>query len=91
MIVAMIVAMDRAGRLVIPKSIREQAALQPGMQLDIRVRDGCIEIEPAPLAVKLVRRGGFLVAVPLRPVPVLKAQTVEQTRERLRRERERGE
>jgi AbrB family looped-hinge helix DNA binding protein len=37
---------DAAGRLVIPKQIGEKASLKPGMALDVRVRDGVIEIEP---------------------------------------------
>jgi AbrB family looped-hinge helix DNA binding protein len=32
--------MDDAGRLVIPKSIRQQAGLKPGLPLDIRWIDG---------------------------------------------------
>ncbi len=78
---------DRAGRLVIPKEIRQEAGLRPGMLLDVRWRAGRIEIEPAPLPVKLVRKGRLLVAVPARGVSALAADTVEQTRKRLRRER----
>lgn len=50
-----------------------------------------VAMDPAPLAVKLVRRGGFLVAVPVQPIPVLKAHIVEQTRARLRLDRERDQ
>jgi len=55
---------DRAGRLVLPKPIREAAGISPGSELTIRVADGRIEIEPAPLEVKLVKRGNLTVAVP---------------------------
>lgn len=78
---------DSAGRLVIPKGIREEAGLKPGMDLEIRWHEGRIEIEPAPLPVKLVRKGRLLVAVPERDVEPLTEQIVEQTRETLRRER----
>ncbi|MPZ16193.1 MAG: antitoxin, partial [Chloroflexi bacterium] len=44
---------DSAGRLVIPSSVRRQAGLRPGMPLDLRYRDGVIEVEPAPLPVRL--------------------------------------
>jgi AbrB family looped-hinge helix DNA binding protein len=47
---------DSAGRLVVPKEVRQQAQLEPGMPLEIRYREGCIEIEPAPLEVDLRRR-----------------------------------
>ncbi len=78
---------DHAGRLVIPKQIRQEAGLRPGVPLDVRWRDGRIEIEPSPLAVKLVRKGKLLVAVPDKSVGVLTAETVERTRRALRRER----
>jgi AbrB family looped-hinge helix DNA binding protein len=78
---------DSAGRLVIPKDIRQQAGLRPGMPLDVRVRDGRIEIEPAPLKVKLEKRGRLLVAVPQEPVRPLLHETIEETRRKLRRER----
>lgn len=82
---------DRAGRLVIPKEVRHEAGLRPGMLLDVRWRAGRIEIEPAPLPVKLVRKGRLLVAVPAKGVKALTADTVERTRERLRKERGSGE
>lgn len=78
---------DSAGRLVIPKGIRESAGIKAGMDLEIRWREGRIEIEPAPLPVKLVRKGRLLVAVPQRTVEPLTGEIVEQTREALRRER----
>jgi len=57
------------------------------MPLEVRWREGRIEIEPEPLRVKLVRRGRLLVAVPEVPVPALDLETVERTRRVLRRER----
>lgn len=76
----MITTIDQAGRLVIPREIRREAALEPGTPLDIRVRDGVVEIEPQPLAVTLERRGRLLVAKPSVKVPTLAASTVERTR-----------
>jgi AbrB family looped-hinge helix DNA binding protein len=79
---------DAAGRLVIPKEIRREAGLRPGMPLAVRWRGGRIEIEPRPLPVKLVRRGKLLVAIPAEARPeTLTAETVERTRRALRRER----
>lgn len=78
---------DAAGRLVIPQQIRREAGLTPGMPLDIRVRDGRIEIEPEPVPVKLVSRGRLLVAVPQGAVSPLRPETVERTRRTLRRNR----
>ena len=79
--------MDRAGRLVIPKEIRREARLVPGSPLDVRWRDGRIEIEPAPAAVRLQRRGRLLVAVPQKKVAPLTPESVEQTRARLLEDR----
>lgn len=83
----MTITMDAAGRLVIPKEARSLAGLEPGMPLDIRVRDGRIEIEPAPLEVTVQKRRGFHVAVPKMSAPTLPADAVERTRRTLRRER----
>ena len=78
---------DPAGRLVIPKDIRREAGLEPGVPLDIRFREGRIEIEPSPLPVTLVRKGKLLVATPETDVVNLTEDTVEQTRRAIRRGR----
>ena len=69
---------DAAGRMVIPKEIRREAGLQPGMPLEVRWREGRIEIEPASLPVKLVRKGRLLVAVPQKAVIPLTTETVDR-------------
>ena len=79
-------SIDAAGRLVIPKAICREAGLRPGVPLEIRWEDGRIEIEPAPLPVKLVRRGRLLVAQPQGGPGRLDQVTVEKTRRALRRE-----
>ena len=48
MICSMKTSIDSAGRLVLPKAIRDEANLQPGDPLEVTFRDGRIEIEPAP-------------------------------------------
>jgi AbrB family looped-hinge helix DNA binding protein len=74
------ITMDSAGRLVIPKKIRLEAGLQPGAVLDISCRDGQIEIQPASMRLRFVRRGPFVVAVPKkRHIEALTAETVERT------------
>ncbi len=76
--------MDQAGRLVVPKAIREASRLAPGTRLRFRVRDGRIEIEPVPLEVSLERRGSVVVAVPQKGQAVLTAAEVEETTASLR-------
>lgn len=53
---------DAAGRVVIPKQLRQAAGLQPGQELEIIESDGRIEIEPVPAPMVLVERDGFLAA-----------------------------
>ena len=74
---------DTAGRLVIPKELRREAGLQPGTELEIRWRQGLIEIEPAPFPVKLKKRGRFLVAMPDQPISQLTSKTVKRARRQL--------
>ena len=77
----MITTIDSAGRLVIPGAIRREAALEPGVQLDVRFRDGIIEIEPHPLSVTFETRGRLLVARPKVKVRPLGNAAVERTRQ----------
>jgi AbrB family looped-hinge helix DNA binding protein len=78
-------AIDSAGRIVIPKALRERLGLEPGRVVDIRERDGRIEIEPAPTPMTLVRRRGGPVAVPESPLPPLTDEIVRATIEGTRR------
>jgi len=81
--------MDAAGRLVIPREVRRAAGLAPGVPLEVRWRDGRIEIEPAPVPVRMQHRGPWLVAVPdaEQPARELTSEAVEQTRRALEDER----
>lgn len=76
--------MDGAGRLVVPKALRDALGLHGGEELEARVRDGRLEIEPVPTPMRLERRGGGLVAVPEVEVPVLTAERVRETLEHTR-------
>ena len=81
---------DHAGRLVIPKDIRREAGIKPGMPLEVRWEKGAIAITPAPLEVKLQRKGRLLVAIPVKETPRLSADTVERSRKAIRKERSGG-
>ena len=74
---------DKAGRLVVPKSIREASRFYPGTRVRFRVRDGRIEIEPVPLEVSLERHGSNMIAVP-REGPEFTAAEVDETTANLR-------
>ena len=76
---------DAAGRVVIPKSIRDSLGLTGGQKIEIRERDGAIEIEPAATPMRLEKRDGHLVAVPEHELPVLTDEFVRATLEKVRR------
>jgi AbrB family looped-hinge helix DNA binding protein len=77
--------MDSAGRLVIPSDIRREAGLEPNTPLEVRWRDGVIEIEPEPLEVEVVRRGRLVVATSRSTVAPLRTAAVERVRRSVRR------
>lgn len=81
----MITTIDSAGRIVVPKALREALDLKPGQPLEIRAGDGRLEIDIAPTPVDLKKRGKGVVAVPRAELPKLTAEKVRETLERIRR------
>jgi len=79
---------DHAGRVVIPKAVRESAGLKPGAPLEIAYRDGKVEIEPVRKPAKLVRRSGLLVAAPPPGTPKVTGEQVLETMRDLRERRQ---
>jgi AbrB family looped-hinge helix DNA binding protein len=55
---------DKAGRVVIPASIRDRAGLAPGTMLEITVDEFGVRLEPVAPGPKLVRVGRRMVARP---------------------------
>lgn len=84
-IYAMRTTIDAAGRIVVPKPLRQVLDLKPGQALEIRAGDGRLEIEIAATPMTLKRRGKSLVAVPETDLPTLTAAEVRETLERIRR------
>ena len=78
-------AIDTAGRLVIPKAIRDRLGLTGGQVVEIQERDGKIEIEAAPTPMTLVDHEEGPVAVPEKELPPLTDDIVRATIERTRR------
>jgi AbrB family looped-hinge helix DNA binding protein len=85
MIPAMRVAIDRLGRVVVPKPIRDKLRLSGGEQLEIEERDGVIELRPAATAVELVETPQGPVAEPVEEVPPLDEELVRDVLEQARR------
>lgn len=70
---------------MIPKPLRDELGLRGGEEIEVTVRDGRVEIEPAPTPMNLVRRKGALVAEPEASLPPLTAAEVREALERARR------
>ena len=82
---AMKATIDAAGRIVVPKPLRQALGLKAGQPLEIRAGDGRLEIEISPTPVQLRKRGKGVVAVPDAELPALTAEQVRDTLERVRR------
>ena len=78
-------AIDSAGRVIVPKALRDELGLAPGRELEILARDGVLVIEPLPTPVSLVRRGKKLVARPSTQLPKLTQVAVRAALEGSRR------
>ena len=76
---------DGAGRIVVPKALRDELHLEGGTALEIRVNDGRLEIEPLATPMRLVRRGKGLVATTEKQLPPIDADDVRAVVESLRR------
>jgi AbrB family looped-hinge helix DNA binding protein len=58
----MTVAMDKFGRILIPKKMREELHLHPGEPLDLEIENGTLRVSIAPQNVELRKMGHILVA-----------------------------
>jgi len=75
---------DGAGRIVIPKALRQRLGLEGGETLEVRERDGVIELEPAATPMSLVEDEDGVAAVPDEELPPLTDDLVRATIERTR-------
>lgn len=76
---------DPAGRIVVPKAIRDRLGLHGGQDVDITERNGTIEITPAVAAVTLVEADGVVVGVASEDLPPLTDEDVRRALEDARR------
>lgn len=56
-----IVSIDGAGRVVLPKKVREQLNLRAGSQLELAAHSASLELKPLELAPGLVREDGLWI------------------------------
>lgn len=83
----MTLRVDSAGRLLLPKALRERAGLVPGAPVEVTVTEGRIEMKPAEAPIRLVHEGGLTVAVADADSPPLTEAEVTAIREELRTRR----
>lgn len=82
---AMNTTIDGAGRIVVPKALRQALGLTPGQTLEIRSNDGRLEIEVPHTPMQLKKRGKGVVAIPDVELPCLTADQVRETLQDVRR------
>ena len=78
------IQIDKAGRVVLPKPLREQCNLLPGDKLHLSVEGNGFRLEPTDGGGRLVRKGSVLVFTVGFPEPITTAQVnelIEQDRE----------
>lgn len=81
------ITIDAAGRIVIPKALRDAIGIPPGGTLVATLRHGRIELEVPPVEVRVERRGRVWIALPDAPTPPLRTADVQATLDTLRTER----
>lgn len=81
----MITTIDRGGRVVVPKGMRDQLGLAPGATVEVVLLDGAVVVRPAGPAMRLAKRGAGVVAQPEGRLPALTAAAVREALESTRR------
>ena len=79
-----IITIDRVGRVVIPKEIRDEAGIEAGTPLQVSCREGQIVIEPQRRPIRIEKRGRLQVAVPVERGEPLTRTAVREAQARTR-------
>lgn len=78
------VAIDGVGRLVVPKSLRDELGIDGPADLELTAADGRLELTVADVPARVEERDGFSVIVtdePMEPLSVAQTRAaVERTR-----------
>lgn len=77
--------MDAAGRVVIPKALREAIGLGDGGEVDIELTDGALIVTPPTVSKRVVDRNGRATIVPDEDVPPLTDDVVRDVLDLIRR------
>ena len=81
----MTTTIDKAGRVIVPKAMRDELGLTGGTEVEIGLVDGRVDIAPVASHIRLERKRGRLVAASDRDMPALTADDVRALLEELRR------
>lgn len=76
---------DGAGRVVIPKRVRDEAGLAAGAEVEVGFRDGRIEIEPAAVEMHVHEEARGATIEAAIEVPLLTSAEVRSVLDRVRR------
>lgn len=87
MVNGMRTTIDKAGRIVVPKVVRDAMGLAPGRRVDIVFTDGRLEISATPVELEMTTVDGLPVLQALEELPPLSADAVRETQESIRAER----
>jgi AbrB family looped-hinge helix DNA binding protein len=74
-----VIHIDKAGRVALPKPLRDQLNLVPGDQLRATVEGNSVRLEPTAHAGTLIREGRMLVVAPTGQ-PLTSAEVEEMIR-----------
>jgi AbrB family looped-hinge helix DNA binding protein len=76
---------DRAGRIVVPKTLRDALGLTGGQEVELSAHGGNLEIRVAPTSMRLESKAGHVVAVADAELPPLTVELVRDALEQSRR------
>ncbi len=79
------VAIDSVGRLVIPKTLRDELGVDGPTDLELTASDGRLELTVADVPARVEERDGFPVIVTDQPMQPMSAEETRTAVERVRR------
>lgn len=75
------VTIDKAGRLVVPKPMRDALHLKPGAELEIQQEGDAITLRPPQTSPLLIRKNGMWLLQCSEPLHVSSVDLIAQNRE----------
>jgi bifunctional DNA-binding transcriptional regulator/antitoxin component of YhaV-PrlF toxin-antitoxin module len=79
------VAIDKVGRLVVPKVLREELGVRGATDLEVTAVDGRLEMTVADVPARIEERDGFPVIATDEPMAPMSVTEVAEAIERVRR------